>query len=208
VEYGLHVLGFVQTPDKRNRQFITQDLGDFAMRWRDIRFEKPTAGHGDEDALILQLLTDGSIGKWRWDSLARITAWMPLSELPAFNPIPDPPEGWRFVDSSDVDRRDVQWWDLGAKAWKDCGAWSAGFPFDKDRAYIVPIKPPEPEYRPFANAAEFEPYRDKWWRCKNTSFKNPPLGYSDTHWGATPFSLAFDEYEFEDGTPLGVRVDQ
>jgi hypothetical protein len=67
-----------------------------------------------------------------------------MSELRAFDRVPDPPEGWRFVVSSDVDRADVRWWDSQAKDWKDCGAWSAGFPFDKDRTYIVPIDPPSP----------------------------------------------------------------
>ena len=123
------------------------------MRWRDIRFEKPTAGHGDKDALILQLLTDGSIGKWRWDSLARITAWMPLSELPTFNPIPDPPEGWRFVDKDEAFDDRAKFWHQYEKQYVQQSL--GGFSTAEHLVYIVPIDPPEPQYRSY-NAAELK----------------------------------------------------
>jgi hypothetical protein len=183
-------------------------LGDFAMRWRDIRFEKPTAGHGDKDALILQLLTDGSIGKWRWDSLSRITAWMPLSELPAFDPIPDPPKGWRFVDKENDARDDqAKFWDEETKHWglvnPHLNHWLS------THTYIVPIDPPEPQYRPFANAAEFEPYCDKW--VLEGSRKCRPTVYCDTFVEVNGTTYEWDEalrvLKLTDGTPFGVRVE-
>jgi hypothetical protein len=187
------------------------------MRWRDIRFEKPTEADGDAFGEVLVYRFNRTKTGCPWDCVSdNGDFWCPLCELPdPPDRIPDPPEGWRFVDSSDVDRRDVQWWDLGAKEWKDCGAWSAGFPFDKDRAYIVPIdppKPPKPQYRPFANAAEFEPYRDRWVRrkegmfCKVASYENygATMGTCATIW---KYSDLFDEWEFDDGTPFGVKVE-
>jgi hypothetical protein len=178
------------------------------MRWRDIRFEKPTEADGDEDDLILQLLADGSIGKWRWDSLVRITAWMPLSELPAFDPIPDPPKGWRFVDKENDARNDqAKFWDEETKHWglvnPHLNHWLS------THTYIVPIKPPEPQYRPFANAAEFEPYCDKWWRYKSMGGDehNPPALFNNVFHCNRHWSDSFETKVFCDGTPFGVRVE-
>ena len=73
------------------------------------------------------------------------------------------------------------------------------------------IKPPEPTYRPFANAAEFEPYRDKW-ICdpQDQLNKFKAIAYNDQgvfsfkrFWG---YSQLFDcGTVFEDGTRFGVN---
>jgi hypothetical protein len=179
------------------------------MRWRDIRFEKPTEADGDDCGQVLQLLSDGSVGSYDYANDCDCIAWMPLSELPAFDRIPDPPEGWRFADKTkDVDDGRALVLSEDRKRWEP--RTFRGCEWADLSIYIVPInppKPPEPQYRPFANAAEFEPYRNKWWRHKTSNSKNPPLGYSDTHWGGMPFGLAFDKYEFEDGSPFGVKVE-
>jgi len=66
------------------------------MRWRDIRFEKPTEADGD--AVHGEVLIDCKSGKRRarnWEDVdddSDTIAWMPISELPAFEPIPDPPD--------------------------------------------------------------------------------------------------------------------
>jgi len=67
----------------------------------------------------------------------------------------------------------------------------------------------EPTYRPFANAEEFKPYREKW--CLgNLKGRFKIDWHNDTHiyeygnsfitWGE-----AFEKYKFEDGTPFGVK---
>jgi len=205
VEYGLHVLGFVQTPDKRNRQFITQNLGDFAMRWRDIRFENPTVADADEDGAVLMLHRDGKVGSYGFGNTYKTIAWMPLSELPAFDPIPDPPKGWRFVKTGEV-------FDKRAKFWSS-GKWhhtlQVDVPYSDGCVYIVPVDPPEPQYRPFANAAEFEPYCDKW--VLEGSRKCRPTVYCDTFVEVNGTTYEWDEalrvLKLTDGTPFGVRVE-
>jgi hypothetical protein len=180
------------------------------MRWRDIRFEQPTAADADESGGILQLLNTGSICRWNWSSTAGAVAWMPLSELPAFDPIPDPPEGWRFVEAGEAfDKRAMFWFQ---QRWEiTCNLAT----YDPHSIYIVPIDPPEPpkpQYRPFANAAEFEPYRDRWVRrkegmfCKVASYENygATMGTCATIW---KYSDLFDEWEFDDGTPFGIKVE-
>jgi hypothetical protein len=58
---------------------------------------------------------------------------------PYAEPQPEIGEGYRRATASDIDRRDVAWWDAKTKRWEDCGAWSAGMPFDSGRIYRVPV---------------------------------------------------------------------
>ena len=67
-------------------------------------------------------------------------------------------------------------------------------------------------YRPFANAAEFEPHREKWFKCKSSErdHRMKTNAYNDRkHYtcevGDT-WTEMFDDFEFEDGTPFGVEV--
>jgi len=176
------------------------------MRWRDIRFEKPTVADGDEQNEILMLHSSGFRGFYPWTNTINCIAWMPTSELPAFNPIPDPPDGWRFVQAGEA-------FDKRAKFWSN-GKWrhtlQMDVPYSDGCVYIVPIKPPEPQYRPFANAAEFEPYRDKW--VLEGSRKCRPTVYCDTFVEVNGTTYEWDEallvLKLTDGTPFGVRVDQ
>ena len=70
-------------------------------------------------------------------------------------------------------------------------------------------------YRPFANAAEFEPHRDKWIRRSHTGSDIAGcfrvLAYNDTEiwdsWSKQTYHQMFhDGRQFEDGTPFGVEV--
>jgi hypothetical protein len=71
---------------------------------------------------------------------------------------------------------------------------------------------PEPQYRPFANAAEFMPHRDRWISRSEMGVIKPgawrPIGYSDV--GIYPdvsvmeYADAFKWLTFEDGSPFGV----
>jgi hypothetical protein len=97
------------------------------------------------------LFEDGSFGLHKWYTTLFVVAWCPTSELPAFDPIPDPPEGWRFVQKGEA-------FDKRAKVWaSDCKTWLpiASDGFSKRFIYIVPIDPPaspEPQYRPYTAA--------------------------------------------------------
>ena len=180
------------------------------MRWRDIRFEKPTETDGDSEGFIVQLLDDGSICLSHWKSLACMIAWMPLSELPAFDRIPDPPEGWTWADKSKPFDKRAKYWSKTSGSWLLTG--HSG-DYGKVYAYIVPIdppEPPEPQYRPFANAAEFEPYRDKWWRHKSDvpSRRRPPVAYDGLGIGTESWEQCFISRFFDDGSPFGVMVEE
>jgi hypothetical protein len=180
------------------------------MRWRDIRFEKPTKADADEFGMVLGLYSDGSKRTCYMGCTKTLVAWAPISELPAFDPIPDPPEGWRFVQDGEAIANPCQIWDASTGQYRP--RTYPHMPPMPNYVYIVPIDPPEPQYRPFANAAEFEPHRDAWVRRKEGSFCKV-ASYED--YGATMGTCAtvwkykelFDEWEFADGTPFGVRVD-
>jgi len=116
------------------------------MRWRDIRFEEPTEADGDGEGFVLQLLGDGGVCRSRWDELRYVVAWMPLSELPEFDPVPDPPEGWRFATTEDEFDSRAMYWSDNNNDWTKTRQLQGYEPsFD----YIVPVDPPKPKYRPY-----------------------------------------------------------
>lgn len=75
-----------------------------------------------------------------------------------------------------------------------------------DKAYARKI---EPKYRPFANAEEFMPHRDRWivdrdfeaFRVLEICPLNSTIG---TRHGRVSFRDALSQFKFEDGTPFGV----
>jgi len=180
------------------------------MRWRDIRFEKPTEADADQYGEVLFWDNDGDVcsASWSNDTDGHLF-WMPMSELP--NPpdrVPDPPEGWRFVQPGDA-------FDKRAKYWADVFGWAEAWQddfYDSQCTYIVPIdppKPPEPQYRPFANAAEFEPHKNKWWRYKSADSDEqiPPALFNDKIHGVQYWQDSFENKVFSDGSPFGVKVE-
>jgi hypothetical protein len=70
-------------------------------------------------------------------------------------------------------------------------------------------------YRPFANAEEFRPHRDRWTMHPNEPDKRFRTGdyNNDGVWGGDRRFYGFkDLFEsgalFDDGTPFGVRIDE
>jgi hypothetical protein len=179
------------------------------MRWRDIRFEKPTEADADSFGRVLILYKGGYFGLVNYKSAAASIAWMPLSELPAFDRIPDPPEGWRFVQAGEAFDKRAKHWDETDSTWNltSTDFWAVR------NTYIVPIdppKPPEPQYRPFADAAEFEPYSTKLWRftddAKDT--RRQSLDFNDRVCGGITWERCLANKVFADGSPFGVRVEK
>jgi hypothetical protein len=180
------------------------------MRWRDIRFEKPTEKDGQ---IVYRDEAD-----LRWISQAHggngASCWMPLSELPQPD-LPGPiPDGWRAVDKEvDAFRDDAKCWAGMSYGWSQTlNTHTRGYSADRD--YIVPIDPPEPQYRPFANAAEFMPHADRWLKEKlQEDFRATVCAFNDKRFwmsGAmvsTTYADGFCMFEFADGTPFGVKVE-
>jgi hypothetical protein len=180
------------------------------MRWRDIRFEQPTEADADSLGRVLILHKNGYLGLVDYESTSASIAWCPASELPAFDRIPNPPEGWRFVEKGEAFDKRAKFWNFVDKKWMLTGQASK---YDSLFTYIVPIdppKPPEPQYRPFANAAEFEPHENKRWRykCDSESTKRLSGAYDDEEHHGTAWVAAFRDKVFADGSPFGVRIEQ
>ena len=82
---------------------------------------------------------------------------------------------------------------------------------NKNYVIIRKIEKPK-QFRAFANAAEFEPHRDKWIKQKleNADHRFKTQAYSNLmHYAGQDgeeWEAAFDYFEFEDGTPFGVEV--
>jgi len=175
-------------------------------QFRDIRTNPMKRTDGDSDGNVLQILTTGRIDVYPWDSVGQVVAWMPLSELPEFVPepvVPSPPEGWRLVVDGDT-------FDVRRKRWAEHKKqWIAGTLdfYTSGDIYIVPIDPPEPTYRAFKGAAEFQLFKNMWWRDKTNipSHQNPPAPFNDHLRFKETWRASFDTKVFCDGTPFGVK---
>ena len=65
------------------------------------------------------------------------------------------------------------------------------------------------QYRPFANAEEFKPHRDRWWQNKGMkSSVFPPSDYSDNYHCGKTWSESFINKVFDDGSPFGVELNE
>ncbi len=117
------------------------------------------------------------------------------------------PDGWEFVRVGKV---------FYGEHWVNNGGWPQHWDSVTEstgKNYLIIRKIEKPKrYRAFANAAEFEPHRDKWikrksgnvdHRIKTHSYNN--LKHYTGDIGDT-WQTMFAEYEFEDGTPFGVEV--
>ena len=79
-----------------------------------------------------------------------------------------------------------------------------------DAKKIIVRKAEKPKtYRPFANAAEFKPYRDRWWRYNDSEDSEhtiPPSSYSKIGPSGSNWQQAFEGRQFDDDSPFGVEV--
>ena len=120
------------------------------------------------------------------------------------NQIPGVPEGWELAHAN---RFAIE------------GEWyidSNGTPHLQrlgESAFVHPIirKIEKPAtYRPFKDAAEFEPHRHRWWRyndSEDSEHVQPPAAYSRIGPMGSNWEQAFIGRVFDDGTPFGVRVE-
>jgi hypothetical protein len=149
------------------------------MNWIDIRVRKPTRADSDNDGRVVQLMRDGSFGSFHWSSLAGCVAWLDIGSLPKFTPIPDPPEGYRWIDKErdKPKRQDDLYWSEPAKSWKECGV---GFDwFCPDDAYARRIDPPKPTPPEGYELAGEGDGRDRlYWSVADNTWK--PIGFDES----------------------------
>ena len=88
--------------------------------------------------------------------------------------------------------------------------WVLGRKSDCVLPIIRRIEKPK-KFRPFANAAEFEPHRDRWVkRLDSLGSASRISGYGDKgvviHGDIFTFNGLFHDHTFDDGTPFGIEV--
>ena len=119
--------------------------------------------------------------------------------------IPGVPEGWRLVRIS-------RWPKVGEYAIYSPGeVVRVTEPDQWELACIVEEIEQPKQYRPFANAAEFEPHRDRWLNPKFAPDQYiRTTAYIDRgHWVFEEYNTwekMFANYLFDDGSPFGVEV--
>jgi len=110
-------------------------------------------------------------------------------------------------------------WELVAIRMPKCGESAidcSGKVFKAHHDYTVSVFPiirkiEKPKrYRPFANAEEFKPFRDRWTlRIDYDSRANsmyPPRRYNDGGYDGRQWPWCFENFKFDDGTPFGIEV--
>jgi|LakMenE18May11ns_1017448.scaffolds.fasta_scaffold9512224_3 hypothetical protein len=140
------------------------------------------------------------------------------------NQIPGIPEGWELVHANRYAQFDEHFIDRGGSVrhWSGEGETAEVYPI------IRMIEKPA-TYRPFANAEEFKPHRDRWVRVvkkqdeRNTNLEDwfgvgsclKIMGCEESGlWLRVPggwltYESAFEDFVFDDdGTPFGVRIDE
>jgi hypothetical protein len=163
--------------------------------WIDIRSRKPTQADGDKWGVVLKIHSDGSVGRYPWDQIASIVAWAPI---PKFETI-DPPAGYEIVPHEGYERQD------GDRIYRD-GRWRpmADVVWALDSTDLV-ARPTKPKSRPFRNADEFRPFRDRWWRFKDNATEScPPVRFNDNGHGHLTWGEAHEHRVFEGGSPFGI----
>lgn len=173
------------------------------MTWIDCKIRLPTEADADKNGRVLWVCRSGLAFCAECDTtVTELVAWMPI---PEFTPLPDPPEGYEILTDYGLSPHPE------AMFWGCPGQWmdrlnDPDTAYNRDSIYAVPIAPPEPQYRPFQNAEEFRPLRDRWWRNKHDNTLCSPANYNNhTHHGHS-WLWCFENIAFEDGTPFGVPV--
>jgi hypothetical protein len=120
--------------------------------------------------------------------------------------IPGVPDGWELVHANRAAMPGEYFIDRVGNVVH----WGA----EEESAAVYPIirKIEKPAaYRPFANAEEFKPHRDRWWRyndSEDSEHVQPPAAYSKIGPMGSNWEQAFSGRVFDDGTPFGVRIDE
>jgi hypothetical protein len=116
------------------------------------------------------------------------------------------PEGWELVRIGCPSKGEFFVDNLGAPF--ECAVHSQRW----SNNYVIIRKVEKPkQYRPFANAEEFKPHRDRWIRFRQCVVLYRITEYSDTGVAigdedSREYDAAFASWVFEDGSPFGVEV--
>jgi hypothetical protein len=128
------------------------------MNWIDIRFQKPKQADADSGRRVICLLENGDTTLQFWDKVfvgqTSAIAWLDPKTLPKFEPIPEPPEGYRWRQNHDEFTAEAMVW-IDGRQWVKTGArndYCDGF------IYAVPLEPPKSAIGKGYRSAD---YRDK-----------------------------------------------
>lgn len=133
-----------------------------------------------------------------------------------FKNVPGVPEGWELVRIDFV--TEGEWYLFNGKPLQ----WGSKNASDCDFPIIRKIEVPK-QYRPFTNADEFEPHRDRWVEIVSEDnncgcdLDHGDIGGKRKIGGCSEHSVciwegwmtymdAFECFVFDDGTPFGVEV--
>jgi hypothetical protein len=158
------------------------------MEWIPLTVRTPTNAD-TANGNVLFLDRDGKVSLrplGMFKVLSYLRAWMPLEALPACPPIPNPPEGYKLIDTTTHEPKlgSDLFYSMSLCCWLPVSDQHSGQvgkgKFEPNTLYARKIPP---QYRPFANAAEFAPFADEWIKRGDKDVDLPgywkPTGYDD-----------------------------
>lgn len=117
-----------------------------------------------------------------------------------FRGVPGVPEGWELVRIGIIEVGEYR-----LMMDRSVRAWEGPHPSTGWVVIVRKIETPK-QYRPFANAEEFKPHRDRWWRDKEKSYVYAPSTYGDDYHCGASWESSFVNKLFDDGSVFGVEV--
>ena len=119
-----------------------------------------------------------------------------------FRGVPGVPDGWELVRIDFV--TEGEWYIFKGRV----DQWESKRVSDCDFPIVRKIEAPK-QYRPFANAEEFKPHRDRWWAWKDDRQNTfHPASYGIIGHSRENWAESFQRKVFDDGTPFGVEVSE
>jgi hypothetical protein len=129
-----------------------------------------------------------------------------MSNEQGFRGVPGVPDGWELVRIGIPINLE---WVIAMNTAEPYQMAQDGFRY---QAIVRKIEKPK-QYRPFANAEEFKPHRDRWVRHIASDTCSKVIGYNDrsvkfgTNKGYWDYEMACETWVFGDGTPFGVECE-
>ena len=167
------------------------------MGWIKVSERRPTRADAEHGWLFWRMSKDDPPFMGRWDVRFETYEWHPII-VPGNNAqepeLPQPGQTiWvRHFDEDGWRQETLLRWKpypvTASRSGKNETIWH-------DWSLTDPNKPPEPQYRPFANAEEFWPFRECWWRTKGKLEAYPPARFDDKFYGGSLWPVCFEKME-------------
>ena len=168
------------------------------MAWIKVSERRPTEDDS-YNGLILWRSSDAPPFMGRWDVGFATYEWRRILEEPEPAQDPELLQPGQDIWVRHFSGNEEKWQKKTLIRWKS-------YPVTASRSgeseiiwhewsFTDPNEPPELLYRPFANAEEFWPFRNCWWKIKGSDDLHSPSFFNDHKYGGSTWKFCFEKME-------------